>query len=63
VEEELARVRRTIAVTQPEPVPPWQGPSPQPADLPEPAQGRSGLSVAEQDAAQPGPDRAAVAGG
>jgi hypothetical protein len=50
-EKELARVRRTIGVTRPEPVPPSQ-----PAGVPEPeqpagaSQAPSRLSVAEQDA-------------
>jgi hypothetical protein len=52
-EEELQRVRRTIAVTQPQPAPP----SRQPADVPErgdvPAAPR-GLSVAEQQAVELG---------
>jgi hypothetical protein len=46
-EEELERLRRTIAVTQPQPAPP----SRQPADVPEPGDvpaAPRGLSVAEQ---------------
>jgi hypothetical protein len=60
-EEELERVRRTIEVTQPEPVPPSRrSPQPEPDIVPEPeqpageSQAPSGLSVYEQQAARLG---------
>jgi hypothetical protein len=52
-EQELERVRRTVAATQPQPAPPsWQSPPAQPADLPKPddVPAPRPLSVAEQDA-------------